>query len=123
MNKSEFMAWLEGFLYDKVRLGISEIELIQDKLMDATQETYSLGNYPNPYVCPGINNEGIKPSEVEFIKDNYEELFEKYANDVDIVSVQDEGMTLDNAFGEMMFLGWDEVKSFIEERMSYEKDN
>ena len=37
MKQNEFIAWLEGFLYDKVKLGAADINLIQIKRLTIVQ--------------------------------------------------------------------------------------
>ena len=124
MKQNEFMAWLEGFLYDKVKLGAADINLINMKLDIVNPEGYNLGYLPSPYTYPGMQGiEGAKIKDVEFIKENYEELMMKYAPDVDMLNVIDEGMLIGIMFGETMFLTWGEVESFIQERKSYDEGN
>ena len=95
MKQNEFIAWLEGFLYDKVKLGAADINLIQIKLEESTPQGHNLGYYPDPYTYPGMQGiEGAKIKDVEFIKENYEELMMKYAPDVDMLNVIDEGMLI-----------------------------
>ena len=124
MKQNEFLAWLEGFLYDKVKLGVADINLIQTKLEDANPEGYSLGYLPSPYSYPGMQGIGeVKDNDLSYIKDNYEELMNKYAPDVDILNVIDAGMLIGAMFGETIFLTWGEVESFIQERKSYDEGN
>ena len=124
MKQNEFMAWLEGFLYDKVKLGAADINLIQTKLEEANPEGYSLGNVPSPYSYPGMQGIGeVKDGDLSYIKDNYEELMNKYAIDVDVLNVIDAGMLVCYSFGGVQFLNWGEVESFIQERKSYDEGN
>ena len=116
MEQREFIAWLEGFLHDKVKLGISDIELIKNKIFEATPTGHTIGYYPDPYLYPGmigvdkVKNE-VKISSTRELLDDMKIV----AKDIDITNVGDDGIHISDSFGESHFLTWDQVHVFVED--------
>jgi len=122
MKQNEFIAWLEGFLYDKVKLGAADINLIQVKLEESTPQGHTVGYYPDPYSYPGmVGIESVKSANLNVNQDQLVQEMEDYAKDVDIVNIIEDGMLVCDAYGDNHFLDWDEVDAFIEERKMYDE--
>lgn len=107
MTQSEFIAWLEGFLHDKVMLGASDIDLIQTKIVESTPRGHSIGYYPDPFQ----NTMSENPIPSDLIQE-----MKLVAKDVDIIGQSCEGVYVCDSFGESTFMTYPEVKEFIENR-------
>ena len=83
MKQNEFIAWLEGFLYDKVKLGAADINLIQVKLEESTPQGHTVGYYPDPYSYPGmVGIESVKSANLNVNQDKLVQEMEDYAKAV-----------------------------------------